>query len=99
LYETASIQMFSIFVGGPTYSLAIVLVCVLSGYALGSWVSRFVVISSRTFLTMGVVLSALFISLYFAIPPITKTFLPLAVHHRVLICGVITFLTSVCAGF
>ncbi|MBU6452537.1 MAG: hypothetical protein KGS72_12200 [Cyanobacteria bacterium REEB67] len=98
LYETTIIQLFSIFVGGPTYALSVVLVSVLTGYAIGSFLSQYLKINSRTFIVIGLGLCALMIALWLGVPTLTKSLLGLEQPARILICALVTFLSSICTG-
>jgi len=98
LYETTTIQLFSIFVGGPTYALSVVLVSVLSGYAIGSFLSQYLKLQSRTFIYLGLGLGLLMLSLWFCIPAITKSFLGFEQPARIAICAIVTLFASICTG-
>jgi len=97
-FETATIQLFSILVGGPLYALSVVLVCVLSGYATGSFISSRLQPTPRSFLLIGLGLLALFGSLYLGIHSVNKLLLPYNLGLRILGCGAVTFLSSIGAG-
>jgi hypothetical protein len=94
LYETTIIQMLTVFVGGPTYALAVVLVAVLFGYSLGSWAASRIVVSQKTFVIFGCVLGLLFLSLYFVVPKITTELLPLNLPSRLAVASSLTLITS-----
>jgi len=98
LYETTIIQLFTIFVGGPTYSLSVVLVSVLSGYAIGSFISQYLNLNSRTFIILGVGLAALMLALWAGVPVLTKNLLALEQPARIAICAIVALLSSVCTG-
>ncbi len=98
LYETTIIQLFTIFVGGPTYSLSVVLVSVLSGYAIGSFISQYLKLNSRTFIVLGVGLAALMLALWAGVPVLTKQLLGLEQPARIVICGTVALLSSICTG-
>jgi len=98
LYETTIIQLFTIFVGGPTYSLSVVLVSVLSGYAIGSYISQYLKLNSRTFIMLALGLAALMLALWFGVPIITKNLLGLQQPARIAICAAIALASSICTG-
>jgi hypothetical protein len=98
LYETTTIQLFSIFVGGPTYALSVVLVSVLAGYAIGSYLSQYLKVEGRTFIILAFGLGLLMLALWAGIPCLTKSFLALEQPARIAICATITFLASVATG-
>jgi hypothetical protein len=94
LYETSIIQMFSVFVGGPTYSLSVVLVAVLGGYSLGSGIASRLQLSPKLFAVGGTVLCALFVGLYFALPTAITTLAPLTLPARLCVAGVLSLICS-----
>lgn len=98
LYETCVIQLFGIFVGGPIYSLCVVLVCILAGYATGSWISQHLKISAHTFIVLALGLAVLFVSLYFGLPKLIQALMPLEIVSRIGICAGITFTVSIATG-
>jgi hypothetical protein len=98
LSEAAVIQMFSVFVGGPVYALAVVLVSVLAGYAGGSWLSQHLKIAPMTYVVLGLVLAALFSALYLCLPGLIHALMPLGDQNRILICALLTFLTYLITG-
>ncbi|MBS1997287.1 MAG: hypothetical protein JSS86_13295 [Cyanobacteria bacterium SZAS LIN-2] len=98
LYETTTIQLFSIFVGGPTYALSVVLVSVLTGYALGSFLTQYLKVKSKTFIALGLGLGLLMLALWAGIPWLTKSMLGLEQPARIAICALVTLFASVCTG-
>jgi hypothetical protein len=98
LYETTTIQLFSIFVGGPTYALSVVLVSVLAGYAIGSYLSQYLKVESRTFIALAFGLGLLMLALWAGIPFLTKTLLGQDHYARIAICAAVTFAASVATG-
>jgi hypothetical protein len=98
LFETTTIQLFSIFVGGPTYALSVVLVSVLTGYAVGSFISQYLKVESRTFVILAIGLGLLMLTLWAGIPYLTKSLLGLEQPARIAICAVVTLLASICTG-
>ncbi len=98
LYETAIIQLFSIFVGGPFYSLSVVLVAVLVGYSTGSLIASYIKCTAKTFLAFAAGLLVLFVGLYLGIPELTRQLLPLSLPARLVICGSVAFIGTVPIG-
>jgi hypothetical protein len=98
LFETAIIQLFSVFVGGPMYSLSVVLVAVLMGYAFGAGIASRVVASQKFFVCASFVLGTLFAALYWLIPQITHDLLPLPLVGRLIVAGAIALLCSMAIG-
>lgn len=98
LYETAIIQSFNNFVGGPTYSLAAVLVAVLAGYSLGSLMAMKMNADRFSFTKGGVALTLLFILLYWSLPILTDSLLPLALPARLLVAILVTGGSSFAVG-
>lgn len=98
LFEVAIIQLFSIFVGGPTYSLAVVLVSVLAGYSLGSYTSNFVPVKSSSFIAAGVALGVMLLLTYAFLPGALSAMMPLPFEARVVVCATMAFLMSVVTG-
>jgi spermidine synthase len=98
LFEAAIIQLLSVFVGGPTYSLAVVLVCVLGGYAIGSRLSLRVRPTSRTFLAFGGALAALFVAILLGLPALTRAALPLPFNARIALAAAVTLIPSIAVG-
>jgi len=98
LFEVAIVQIFSIFVGGPTYALAVVLVAVLAGYSLGSLIAGLLPIRPRTFVALGI---ALFISNMAAcllLPSAINSLYGLPPAARIATCASITLLLSTLTG-
>jgi SAM-dependent methyltransferase len=98
LFETSIIQSFGIFVGGPFYSLVVVLVCVLAGYSIGSWLAQRLTAKPRTFLILAGALSLLLLCVYIGIRPLIIQFMPLPLPIRVAICAAVTLLVSIPVG-
>jgi spermidine synthase len=98
LFEAAIIQMLSVFVGGPTYSLAVVLVCVLGGYALGSRLAARIAPTSRSYLLMGAALCGLFVATLFGLPPLMRAAMALPFAARVLVAAGVTLVPSIVVG-
>jgi hypothetical protein len=97
-FETGLIQTFVIFVGGPTYSLAFVLVSVLAGYALGSYQAGRLSRHPRTFLYLGLALLATLGATYFLLPPLLKQLMFLSHTQRIMVTVVLALLPSFLAG-
>lgn len=98
LFEAAIIQMLSVFVGGPAFSLAVVLVSVLGGYALGSRLAARIPPTSRSYLILGGVLCGLFVATLFALPWLLRAAAPLPFAARVAVAAAITLVPSVVVG-
>lgn len=98
LFEVTIIQLFSIFVGGPTYSLAVVLVAVLGGYALGSFLAGKLPIKRSTFFIVGIVLCALLLLAFAGLSKTLTSLMFLPFEARVIVCASITFFMSVITG-
>ncbi len=98
LYETCIIQLFGVFVGGPVYSLCVVLVSVLGGYATGSWISERLKINAKTFVVLAVLLAIMFISLYLGLPKLIQALMPLGILMRIAICAAVSFCASIVTG-
>jgi hypothetical protein len=98
LFETSIIQSFGIFVGGPFYSLVVVLVCVLAGYSIGSYLAQRLKAESRTFFILAAGLFLLLLFVYFVLRTMIHQFMPLPLPTRVSICAVVTFLLSIPVG-
>ncbi len=98
LFETAIIQLFSVFVGGPMYSLSLVLVAILLGYAIGAGIASRIVPSQKLFMWQGVGLGALFAILYWLVPILTHELLPLPLVGRLTVAGTLTLLCSAAIG-
>jgi spermidine synthase len=99
LYETAIIQMFSIFVGGPIHALGTILVAVLAGYSFGSWCASIMKVPERrTFLFYAGGLFLLFLVLYAVVPLTTHSLLFCPLLYRNIICGLLVSAVSACIG-
>ncbi|MEE8307677.1 MAG: hypothetical protein V3R81_10460, partial [Gammaproteobacteria bacterium] len=98
LFQTTIIQLFTVFVGGPVYSLAVVLVAVLAGYSIGSGLANYLRPDSRTFIASGLILGGTLLGVYLFIPNIIDWAMPWSFPARLALCGVITFVVSVLTG-
>jgi len=98
LFEVTIIQLFSIFVGGPVYSLAVVLVAVLGGYSLGSFVSGHVPMKRTSFIAAGVVLCLMLLGAFAFLSQTLTSMMSLPFESRVMVCAVIAFAMSVVTG-
>jgi hypothetical protein len=98
LFETATIQLFTVLVGGPLYALSLVLVCVLGGYALGSFIAQYIKPLPRNFLIIGGIIFIIFAALYAGIHPLNKMLMAFDLNIRCLGCGIITLLSSIATG-
>lgn len=94
LYETAIIQRFSVFVGGPLYSLSVVLVSVLAGYAIGSMCARFFKVARGTFLVLGILLFGMFIAMNAWLPEMIRALMPLSFPMRIATASGFTLIAS-----
>jgi hypothetical protein len=95
LYEVALIQLLSVFVGGPIYTLAVVLVCVLIGYALGSILAGRLNSGMSTFVAAGVVLTLVFVWLRSSLPEFLSSLMGLDMPGRIAVAGGVSLLTAV----
>jgi hypothetical protein len=98
LFETMIIQMLSIVVGGPIYALSVVLVCVLAGYAVGSFFAQYLKPTPTTIGLLGVILCLVFVGLAVTIHPIIHAILPLSLPWRIFVCAVVTTLVAFVTG-
>ncbi len=98
LFEVAVIQLFSIFVGGPTYSLAVVLVAVLAGYSVGCFIANTLPLRPLTFWAAGGSLVLLLALGYFFLPSTLLYLMPLPWASRIVCCVILTFIVSVLTG-
>ena len=98
LFEASIIQMLSVFVGGPAYSLAVVLVSVLGGYAFGSRLAARIPPTRRSYLIMGAVLFVLFVATLFGLPPLLRVAAPLPFAARVVVATIVTLIPSIVVG-
>ncbi len=98
LFEVAIIQLCSIFVGGPTYSLAVVLVAVLGGYSLGSFISGHLPIKRSSFLIAGAGLCVMLLIAFAFLSQTLSGLMSLPFEARVILCATLTFAMSVVTG-
>lgn len=98
LFEAAIIQMLSVFVGGPAYALAVVLVSVLGGYALGSRAAGRISGGPRVYTILGVTLCALMAAMALGLPALLRVASPLPFSGRVVVAAVVTLVPSVVVG-
>ncbi|MBI1268704.1 MAG: hypothetical protein GC193_14880 [Cryomorphaceae bacterium] len=98
LYELTLMQMLTIFVGGPMYSMCVVLVSVLIGYGVGSYFAEGLPLNRRTFLLFSLVVPLVLVVLFFAIPPLVKSCMALPMIYRVAISVCVTLGSAVVVG-
>jgi spermidine synthase len=98
LFEAAIIQKLSVFVGGPAYSLAVVLVSVLAGYAMGSRFAERLSPSPRTYLLVGAALGVLFLATTYGLPHLIRVATPLPFSARIVVAALVTLVPSVVIG-
>lgn len=98
LFEVTIIQLFSIFVGGPVYSLAVVLVAVLGGYSLGSFASGFLPMKRSSFIAAGVALCVMLLAAFAFLSQTLVSMMSLSCEARVMVCAIITFAMAVVTG-
>ena len=98
LFETSIIQSFGIFVGGPFYSLVVVLVCVLAGYSIGSFLAQRLEPTAKTFFALAALLFVMLLSVYLGLHILIHQFMPLPLPARITICAVVTLLLSIPVG-
>ncbi len=95
VYEVALIQLLSVFVGGPIYTLAVVLVCVLIGYALGSILAGQLRARAAPFVITGLVLFGGFMLLRNYLPGLLISLMSLDMTGRIFVAGLISFITAI----
>ncbi|MBX9669891.1 MAG: hypothetical protein K2X93_19860 [Candidatus Obscuribacterales bacterium] len=98
LFEVCIIQMFSVSVGGPMYSLAVVLVSVLGGYSIGAFVAGKLPIKPQTFFILAALLLLLNIGAWLGLPPFIEALWPLPFAGRIACCAAVTLLLSIATG-
>lgn len=98
MFETGLIQMFGIFVGGPTYSLAFVLISVLIGYSLGCRIAQELSPVPSTFLLLGASLLATMLAIHFFLPALLKACMPLPLPGRIVLTIALALVPSILAG-
>lgn len=98
LFETSTIQLLGIFVGGPLYSLAVTLVAVLGGYGLGSFLCRDWRKDSRYFIIVGLAIVALLVLSFAFMAPLIAQLMPLDNWQRLLAAVAITLVLSIPVG-
>lgn len=98
LFQTTILQVFSVFVGGPTYTLAVILVCVLAGYAGGSALVHRLPPRRAAFLAIGAALFAIFAAIYVFVPGATRALADLPLAGRIAFCAAVTLAASVATG-
>jgi hypothetical protein len=98
LFEVALLQLFSIFVGGPTYSLAVVLVAVLAGYSTGALVADRLPVRPSTFVALSVILGGVLFAAYLLLPNVISALMPLSFPARIMTCALLTFVMAVVTG-
>ncbi len=97
-FEVSIVQLFTVFVGGPTYSLAVVLVSVLAGYSIGCFIVSKLAIRPSTFLAIGSALFIVNLCAYLFLPTAISALLVLSFPARVAVCAAFTLLISCLAG-
>ncbi len=98
LFELSMIQQCSILVGGPVYSLAAVLVSVLSGYSIGSLIAGRLPFKRATFGFIGVSVGCVLLLSYVFLPQSIAALMPLSHAGRIAGCVVLTFVNSIFCG-
>lgn len=98
LFELSMIQQCSILVGGPVYSLAAVLVSVLSGYSIGSLIAGRLPSKPATFGFIGVSVACALLLSYFFLPEVIKALMPLSHAGRIAGSVGLTFVNSILCG-
>lgn len=97
-FEVSVVQLFTVFVGGPAYALAVVLVSVLVGYSIGCFIVGKLSIKSSTFLAIGAALFVSNICAFFWLQPAINAMLVLDLPARLAACMAITIFISCLAG-
>lgn len=98
LFEVAIVQLFSVFVGGPVYAMAVVLVSVLVGYSIGCYIAGFLPHRPLTFVVLGVGLCLLNAGLEMFLPSAISQMLALPFSARLVACAAITLTSSLAIG-
>jgi hypothetical protein len=98
LFEVSIIQLFSIFVGGPMYALAVVLVSVLAGYSIGCLLANRLQPTRNVFLFVGAAICLMLLSASVLLPSMLSSLMQCDVVMRILIAGFVAFLMSFIIG-
>lgn len=98
LFEVAVVQLFTVFVGGPAYALAVVLVSVLIGYSIGCFAVSKLPMQSKTFIAIGAALFCVNMLACFVLPSVITSLLVLSFPARIAVCACITLVLSFFAG-
>jgi hypothetical protein len=98
LFEVSIIQLFSVFVGGPVYSLAVVLVSVLAGYSFGCLFASRLKPTRRVFLIVGGAIFAMLLGASYGLPPMLIALMPCDWLMRILISAAAAFLMAFVVG-
>lgn len=98
LFEVTIIQKLTLFNGGPLYSFSVVLVGVLAGYAMGCFIAQFLNPSRLTFIFIGILLSVIFLGLYFLLQPLLDLLMPTNFVFHLLFSFLISFVLATFTG-
>lgn len=98
LFEVSIIQLFSVFVGGPVYSLAVVLVSVLAGYSFGCLFASRLKPNRGVFLIVGGAIFAMLIAASYGLPSLLIALMPCDWLMRILISAATAFLMAFVVG-
>jgi len=98
LFQTLIAQLFSVFVGGPVYTLAVVLVGVLGGYALGSLAAGLLPARPASFVGLAVGLACAFLALHAFLPGGLDGLRELGRGGRIAFCFGVVLLASMVTG-
>jgi hypothetical protein len=97
-FEVAIVQLFTVFVGGPAYALAVVLVSVLIGYSIGCYIVSRLQPRPSTFYAIGAMLFAINMGAFLFLPQTITALLFLDFPARLASCAAITLFLACIAG-
>ncbi len=98
LFEVSIIQLFSVFVGGPIYSLAVVLVSVLAGYSMGCLLANSMRPQRSIFLIVGIAIFLMLLVASASLPGVLTSLMSCNWTLRIIISGLAAFLMSFIIG-
>ncbi|MFA6209777.1 MAG: hypothetical protein WCT03_07070 [Candidatus Obscuribacterales bacterium] len=98
LFEVSIIQLFSVFVGGPVYSLAVVLVSVLAGYSVGCLFASYLKAKRSVFVIVGLVIFAMLLAASAGLPAMLNGLMASDWPTRISISCAVAFVMSFVVG-